>query len=457
MICFIIILLLVLFCILKHNCYYEKLGNSKPVKLGDLPFDIPDNWTWIRQKNICWLDNGIKSQGEKLPYLEAKVIRGLKEPIMQTSGIIVDPLTRVILVDGENSGEIMTTPFRGYMGSTFKIFSATKLFNYDLLLKIFLLDKEKYKNSKVGAAIPHLNKDLFRESLIAVPPFTEQQRIVDKINSFEPLLQEYESYEKELTELEEGFADKLKKSILQYAIEGKLVKQDPNDEPAAVLLERIKAEKEKLIKEGKIKRDKNESYINPGDDKNYYEKANNSFVIKTVPNHIPISWFWVELGQTVNIINGFTPSRSNPEFWKNGDIPWMTVEDINEQGDSFSFTQQHITAKAIKSKERIIPANSTFICCTSATIGKVAINLIPSVSNQQFNGLVIKPHFVKYLDNTYLFLFCKTLKHKLLELAGTTTFPFVSVEKLSKILIPIPPIDEQLQIIKKLNIIYECI
>ena len=74
------------------------------------PFDIPDNWTWIRQKNICWLDNGIKTCNEKLPYLEAKVIRGSKEPILETSGIVVDSTKKVILVDGENSGEIMTPP-----------------------------------------------------------------------------------------------------------------------------------------------------------------------------------------------------------------------------------------------------------------------------------------------------------------------------------------------------------
>ena len=254
------------------NCYYEKIGKNDPVKLEDLPFDIPDSWTWIRQKNICWLDNGKKFNGITLPYLEAKVIRGKAVPTYQNSGVIVGPEHKVILVDGENSGEIMTPPFEGYMGSTFKIFSAVKNFNYQFLLFIFLLNKEKYKNSKIGAAIPHLNKEIFKESYIAVPPMNEQTRIVNKINSFEPLIAKYSLTEEKLTKLEEEFPEKFKKSILKYAIEGKLVKQDPNDEPASVLLERIRTEKEKLIKEGKIKRDKNESYIYQGDDKNYYEK-----------------------------------------------------------------------------------------------------------------------------------------------------------------------------------------
>ena len=111
-----------------------------------------------------------------------------------------------------------------------------------------------------------------KDFIIPLPPINEQQRIVDKINLCEPLLNDYENSESKLTILENEFPDKLKKSILQFAIEGKLVKQDPNDEPASILLERIKTEKEKLIKEGKIKRDKNESIIYQGDDKNYYEK-----------------------------------------------------------------------------------------------------------------------------------------------------------------------------------------
>lgn len=184
---------------------------------------------------------------------------------------------------------------------------------------------------------------------------------------------------------------------------------------------------------------------------NYYENINNDFILKEVPYAIHSCWFWSELGQVVNIINGFTPSRSNSDFWEEGTISWMTVEDLNIQGDYFSSTIQHITHKALKSKDRIIPKNSTFICCTSATIGRTAINLIPATSNQQFNGLVIKQHISNYLDNNYLFIFCKTLKHKLIEMAGITTFPFVSVEKLSKILIPIPPLKEQIKIVNKIN------
>ena len=324
----------------------------------------------------------------------------------------------------------------------------------DDYLYFILVNLQDYmKSISKGCAQFNINQKILKETIIALPPLEEQQRIVNKINSFEPLLKEYEGYEKKLTELESTFAEKLKKSILQYAIEGKLVKQDPNDEPASVLLERIKAEKERLIKEGKIKRDKNESYIYQGDDKNYYEKIGLNVFNVAVPFHVPSSWFWAKIGTICNIVNGFTPLRSNANYWNSNDYCWMTVEDINHQGKYLFETFQHISNSAIKSLDKIVPADSTFICCTSATIGKVAINKVPMASNQQFNGLTIRQYYP--VSNEYLFIFCSTLKTKLLEIAGITTFPFVSTGKLADILIPIPPLLEQYKIVEKLNIIVE--
>lgn len=125
------------------------------------------------------------------------------------------------------------------------------------------------KSSKTSTN-DNISMKTIEDFFIPLPPLAEQQRIVEKIESMEPYLAQYDKIEKQLTKLESEIKDKLKKSILQYAIQGKLVKQDPNDEPASVLLERIKAEKEQLIKEGKIKRDKNESFIYKGDDKNFF-------------------------------------------------------------------------------------------------------------------------------------------------------------------------------------------
>lgn len=433
-----------------NNCYYEKIGNNNPIKLDDLPFDIPDNWIWIRQKNICWLDNGVKAKGEKLPYLEAKVIRGKQSPSMVESGVIVDSNNKVILVDGENSGEIMTPPYKGYMGSTFKIFSATPLFNYSYLIEIFKLNKEKYKNSKVGAAIPHLNKELFKESLIAVPPFDEQQRIVKKINFFEQLIKEYDHNEKQLTELESSFADKLKKSILQYAIEGKLVKQDPNDEPASVLLERIKNEKEQLIKEGKIKRDKNESYIFQGDDKNYYEKVGKLAWKIDIPFVIPATWSWIKSKMILrNIQYGF-----NGAGLPSGTVKMLRITDIqNNKVDWNTLPYCAISNEAINDYQ--IEKDDLFIARTGGTIGK-SFRLQEDRKNVVFAGYLIRfqlvdlsqgPYIEKYLNSP---LYWSQVENK----AAGTGQPNINGVSLSNLLIPIPPYKEQIRIINKINSIF---
>lgn len=433
-----------------NNCYYEKIGNNNPIKLDDLPFDIPDNWIWIRQKNICWLDNGVKAKGEKLPYLEAKVIRGKQSPSMVESGVIVDSNNKVILVDGENSGEIMTPPYKGYMGSTFKIFSATPLFNYSYLIEIFKLNKEKYKNSKVGAAIPHLNKELFKESLIAVPPFDEQQRIVKKINFFEQLIKEYDHNEKQLTELESSFADKLKKSILQYAIEGKLVKQDPNDEPASVLLERIKNEKEQLIKEGKIKRDKNESYIFQGDDKNYYEKVGKLAGKIDIPFVIPATWIWIKSKMILrNIQYGF-----NGAGLPSGTVKMLRITDIqNNKVDWNTLPYCAISNEAINDYQ--IEKDDLFIARTGGTIGK-SFRLQEDRKNVVFAGYLIRfqlvdlsqgPYIEKYLNSP---LYWSQVENK----AAGTGQPNINGVSLSNLLIPIPPYKEQIRIINKINSIF---
>ena len=430
----------------RQNCYYEKIGNNNPIKLDDLPFDIPDNWIWIRQKNICWLDNGVKAKGEKLPYLEAKVIRGKQSPSMVESGVIVDSNNKVILVDGENSGEIMTPPYKGYMGSTFKIFSATPLFNYSYLIEIFKLNKEKYKNSKVGAAIPHLNKELFKESLIAVPPFDEQQRIVKKINFFEQLIKEYDHNEKQLTELESSFADKLKKSILQYAIEGKLVKQDPNDEPASVLLERIKNEKEQLIKEGKIKRDKNESYIFQGDDKNYYENLPDKWALTQVKN---VCLF---------IKRGKSPNYSNEK-----EIP-ILAQKCN-QWDRVHLEKCLFTKRENLSKyswDRISCAGDVIINSTGGrTVGRT--NILPDYIFESYPVILPDSHIStlrsskeinpKYLYFYFLNPFFQNHVEEMCE--GSTNQIELYAKTIGSLLIPLPPKKAQDKIVDRILNLFE--
>ena len=202
-----------------------------------MPFEIPDSWVFVRLSTVCWLGDIAKSAGEKLPYLDAKTLRGKSDKTYLAEGKVVDVGEKVILVDGENSGEVFDIPFRGYMGSTFKTLETVSYFNFGYLNAVLDYYRDTFRGNKIGAAIPHLNKNLFKSLLVGIPPLLEQARIVAEIEKYEPLIVEYDKLEQQATRLDDEIYDKLKKSILQYAIQGKLVPQDPNDEPASVLLE----------------------------------------------------------------------------------------------------------------------------------------------------------------------------------------------------------------------------
>lgn len=247
-------------------------------------------------------------------------------------------------------------------------------------------------------------------------------------------------------------AKQLKNSILQQAIQGKLIKQNKEDEPASELLKRIKAEREKLIKSGKIKINKNISAIYRKGN-SFYEKIENEEICidEELPFEIPKTWEWLRLGELCTIINGFTPLRTNPKFWENPTISWFTVNDIHSQGRRIKYTKQSINKCALSdNSSRILPAGTVLICCT-ASVGEYAITEIPLTTNQQFNGLIINEYYSKYYSSEFLFKIAPTFKAKLFDIAGKTTFNFISVQKLSNLLLPFPPIEEQKRIVEKLD------
>ena len=223
---------------------------------AEIPYDIPDTWKWLRLGQICQLLDGEKTSGVKHPYLEAKYLRGKIEGSILESGKFVKKGTRLILVDGENSGEVFFATEDGYMGSTFKVLYIPDAIYAPYVLNFLLLKKQLFRNRKTGAAIPHLNKELFFNLLIPIPPLAEQERIVAKIEELLPLVAEYDEAEQRLSALNTNFPEMLRKSILQQAVQGKLTERNPSDEPASELLKRIQAEKAKLFAEGMIKKEK---------------------------------------------------------------------------------------------------------------------------------------------------------------------------------------------------------
>ena len=224
----------------------EKDGNKKPKKpiikevkdmivpVDEQPYKLPDSWVWVRLEDVVTLDNGEIIENEELVYFDVKTLRVNVEFEKKNSGRLVEKNDLVILVDGENSGEIFEIPYRGYMGSTLKKLNYKKeeMCKY---ISIFLKkNKEVFKNNKVGSAIPHLNKKLFKEIAFPLPPLEEQQEIVRILDE----VLENENKVKELLELEERI-DILEKSILHKAFKGELGTQNSSDESALNLLKSI--------------------------------------------------------------------------------------------------------------------------------------------------------------------------------------------------------------------------
>ena len=299
------------------NRYYEKIGNTIKDITDELPFGIPNNWEWIRLSNVAFIFNGNSiNEDEKQKkytnltsgynYIATKDVsfdrkinynNGIKIPF--DINFRIAPANNVLMcIEGGSAGRKIAilnedVCFGNKLACFQTYFDISQyLYNYLQSPSFTQIFKGEISGIIGGVSINTL-KSLF----FPLPPLNEQRRIIEKINEINPCLNHYDDLEKQLTKLEDEITEKLKKSILQYAIEGKLVKQDPNDEPASVLLERIKSEKEKLIKEGKIKRDKNEGFIYHGDDKNYYEKIGNEIknITDEIPFDIPKNWIWARV------------------------------------------------------------------------------------------------------------------------------------------------------------------
>ena len=323
------------------------------------------------------------------------------------------------------------------------------IFNYYLFYFLMGSQTDFIKKGE-GGAQPNISREKLVAHLMPVPPLKEQHRIVEQIRQLLPLVEKYSSNQMAQDKLNAEIKEKLKKSILQEAIQGRLVPQIESEGTAQELLEQIRQEKIRLVKEGKLKKSAlTDSIIYKGDDNRYFEKVGNKTECVEIPFNIPHSWCWMRLRDLCTITNGFTPLKSEAKYWKNGTVNWFTVDDIHKQGEYIYQTSHKITEIAT-SKDRIVRPGSVLLCCT-ASVGQCAMTMIPTTTNQQFNALSIKEEYRILVNDYFLFLFTKTLEPVLHELAGKTTFEFISVKKVGNILIPIPPLQEQARIVAKVE------
>ena len=461
----------------EDNSYYEKMLATGEVKCIDeeIPFEIPATWNWARLSNITSilgdgihgtpeydatgtvyfingnnLSNGsieIKADTKKVSEQEAEKHKRL----LNSTTVLVSingTLGNVAFYNGENVILGKSACYFNLMGNIDK-----QYIKHILETEYFT---EYAKNVATGSTIKNVPLAGMRNFLIPVPPITEQHRIILGMVRLAHSIDRYNDAQTKLDLLNNVLNEKLKKSVLQETIQGKLVPQLAEEGTAQELLEQIKGEKLKLVKEGKLKKSAlNDSVIFRGDDNRYYEKIGKTIVCidEEIPFPIPNNWAWSRLSSMCSIVNGFTPLRSESKFWDCGTINWFTVEDIKNQGEIIYSTKQKITDEAT-SKERIVRAGSVLLCCT-ASVGQCALAKIDLTTNQQFNALTVKDVNRSILTDNYLFWFAKTLKPTLQRLSGKTTFEFVSVKKVGNILIPLPPLKEQQRIVAQIEKLFE--
>ena len=415
---------------------------------------MPDGWEYIRLSTVCWLGDTKKTSGETLPYLDAKTLRGKTDIAYLNEGKVVDCGTKVILVDGENSGEVFNVPFRGYMGSTFKILGACKEFNIHYLNTILDFYKDVFRDSKIGAAIPHLNKSLFKSLIIGLPPLAEQERIVAEIEKFEPLIAEYDKLEQQATKLDDEIYDKLKKSILQYAIQGKLVPQDKNDEHASELLKRIRAEKKIQLGKKYV-----ESYIFKGDDNCYYEHINgkNIDITEILPIDIPDNWAWVKLGDIcfVTKLAGFEYTKYIAPNLTTAGVPIFKGKNVQDGEIIYKF-EGYIPESISDMLERSQVRKKCILTPYVGTIGNLGIH--NRNGHYHLGSNVGKIELLPYniTSEEYIVLYLKSIYGygELTKNKKATAQESISIEAIREVYIPVPPLNEQKRIVEKINEIF---
>ena len=289
-----------------------------------------------------------------------------------------------------------------------------------------------------------LNLSKLKSLLIPVPPLAEQERIVKEIERFEPLLADYDKLEQQATKLDNEIYDKLKKSILQYAIQGKLVEQNENDEPASVLLERIRAEKKAQLGKKYI-----ESYIYKGDDNCYYEKVgkNEPVLVEDLPFDIPNTWEWIRVGNlfqhnTGKALNSSNTKGEKHEYITTSNLYWdyFKLDSLREM----PFTEEEFEKCSIKQGDLLV--------CEGGDIGRSAIwdYDIPMCIQNHIHRLrpyeKVEIYFYYYVF--FLYKHSGFIDGKGIGIQG------LSSGRLAKLLFPLPPLQEQKRIVNKIKAFY---
>ena len=448
------------------NTPYEKIDGEVRSLADEVPFDIPDSWEWVTLQTIATSSLGktldkAKNKGNLKPYLCSINVYwdGIDLTTVKEARLEENELPKYLLRPGD-----LLICEGGDVGRSAVWESTQEMYYQNALHRVrfygginphyFQLLLECYKGNQIldayskGMTIKHLVQTALNTIVFPLPPLSEQNRIVNAAKRLLPYLHSYDKAEQKLTALNTGFPEALKKSILQEAVQGKLVPQDPSDEPAEALLERIRVEKQRLIKEGKIKKNKHESVIFRRDNSHYEKRGSEEVCIdEEIPFEIPENWAWARLSSaSISIADG---DHQPPPQVQDG-IPFLVISNVSDGIVDFSNTR-YVPKKYFDSLAEIrIPQCGDLLFTVTGSYGIV----IPVQTERKFcfqrHIALIK---LGCLSSEFMRLWLSSpLVYEQCRRAATgTAQKTVGLASLKGLLIPIPPLNEQVRILQKLN------
>ena len=459
-------------CPVSYNTPYEKIGDEVRSLADEVPFDIPDSWEWVRLIDVC----EYIQRGKSPKYSPIKKYPVVAQKCNQWSGFSIEKAQFIepnslssygperLLQDNDlmwNSTGLGTLGRMAIYKTTanpYELAVADSHVTVIRPLKQFVLPEYLYyyfANPSVQSVIEdqadgttkqkELATATIKAYLTPIPPLDEQRRILAKLSEVLPVVKNYGVVYDETTAMQEAFPESLKKSILQEAVQGKLVPQDPSDEPAEALLERIRAEKQRLIKEGKIKKDKHESVIFRRDN-SHYEKLDGveRCIDDELPFEIPENWCWAQLGsissyaETKQKINA---ANADSDIWgldledieKGGRlIVRKTVGERKAIGDKTVFSKGDILYSKLRPYLlKILVAPECGICT-------------PEIVPFQMYGGIVSEYIVNFLRSPYVDNLINSITYGV-------KMPRVGTETMTTLFVPVPPLAEQHRIVQRIE------
>ena len=409
------------------------------------PFDIPESWKWVRLGEYLDVRDGThntpKYVASGIPLVTSKnLVNGIidfsttkfisrEDADLINERSYVDDNNILFAMIGTIGNPVLVKKQRDFCIKNMALFKNIIEVNMKYVYYFSCLQQTNMKRNASGGVQSFVSLSFLRNYSFPLPPLAEQKRIVAKIEQLLPYIDRYEKAWSRLQEFNRRFPSDMQKSLLQYAIEGNLVEQRAEEGTAEELFAQIQAEKQRLVAEGKLKKQKHLPEITE----------------EEKPFDIPESWKWVRLGEVGNWGSGATPSRTNLDYY-GGKIPWLKTGDLN---DSYiTNVPESITELALeKTSVRLNPVGSVLIAMYGATIGKLGILKVPMTTNQAccacipFNGIY----------NVYLFYFLMAYRTRFIKMGEGGAQPNISREKIINSILPLPPLAEQKRIVARLE------